>query len=523
MIATTRYRINRRGRIVVIVVPLVAVALAYLVASSAVTLQVTGVETAATYGDADTVPLSIETSGFVRDISTTLDGVITEADLRFGDLTEGEHTLVVRAQRFPPWSARSDTRSFTIDRTPPEIVIESPSGLIEFGDELTVAGTAAGAVTVEIDGEAVDVSATGEFELDYAKAPRGAVTVVATDGVGNSAEVSVPLVLRLPGAPGEEPMRGVHATGYTWVTESLRDPIVSMLDEGLINTIQLDLKDESGKVWYDTGVTLAHEIGAVESLFDLEEVVDDLHARGVRVVGRIVNFRDPILAEHAASTGQLDWLVLNPDGTPFQQYGGFTNPFSSHVREYNIALAEEAAALGVDDILFDYVRRPDAPVGSMLFPDQDGTPEDAIVSFLDESARRVGANGGRIGASVFGIAATRPLEIAQDIPRMSEHVAYVAPMVYPSHWGRGEYDVIDPDRQPYDIVYRSLLDFRLATENTDATVVAWLQDFSLGSTYGAEEVRAQIEAALDAGVTEFILWDPAATYTADALRPSAGE
>lgn len=243
----------------------------------------------------------------------------------------------------------------------------------------------------------------------------------------------------------------------------------------------------------------------------------------VRVVGRIVNFRDPILADHAVSTGQTDWLVLDSAGNPLQQYGGFTNPFSDDVRQYNIDLAAEAAALGVDDILLDYVRRPDAPLSSMQFPGSTGTPEDAIVSFLAACQAAVHQNGGRLGASVFGIAATRPLEIAQDIPRMSAHVDYVAPMVYPSHWGPGEYGVADPDRQPYDIVYLSLLDFENATEGSEAQVIAWLQDFSLGSSYGAAEVKAQIEASLDAGVDGFLLWDPAATYTSDGLTPQNDE
>src|SRR5665811_2579007 len=132
-----------------------------------------------------------------------------------------------------------------------------------------------------------------------------------------------------------------------------------MIDAGLINTVELDLKDEAGDIWYDTDVQLAHDVGAVTVLWDLEQVVDELHARDVRVVARIVNFRDPRLADYAIETGNMDWVVQNPDGTAYGQYGGFTNPFDPTVREYNVALAEEAARLGVDDVLFDYVRRPD--------------------------------------------------------------------------------------------------------------------------------------------------------------------
>jgi hypothetical protein len=344
------------------------------------------------------------------------------------------------------------------------------------------------------------------------------VEVRAVDSVGNASSLSVSVPLALPGEPGQPPMRGVHASGWTWATPELRDPILAMVDAGLINTVQLDLKDEAGDVWYATEVPMAQEIGAITELWDLGQVVDDLHERGVRVVGRIVNFRDPRLADHAVATGNLDLVVQNPDGTAYGKYGGFANPYSEEVWEYNIQLAEEAAGLGVDDILYDYVRRPDDAIENMRFPGQDGSPEDAIVEFLEVSEERVHAAGARLGASVFGIAATRPDEVAQDIPRMAEVTDYIAPMVYPSHWGPGEYGVADPNSQPYDIVHLSLQDFVRQTAGSDAHVVAWLQDFSLGVDYGVAEVAAQIKASLDAGVENILLWDAATTYTADALR-----
>ena len=102
---------------------------------------------------------------------------------------------------------------------------------------------------------------------------------------------------------------------------------------------------------------------------------------------------------------------------------------------------------------------------------------------------------------------------------MATTVDYVAPMVYPSHWGPGEYGVGDPNSSPYDITFRSLEDFQSLVSGTDASVMAWLQDFSLGVDYGPAEVRAQIDAARDAGVVDFLLWDAAATYTRAALEP----
>ena len=67
------------------------------------------------------------------------------------------------------------------------------------------------------------------------------------------------------------------------------------------------------------------------------------------------------------------------------------------------------------------------------------------------------------------------------------HVDYVAPMVYPSHWNRGEYGIADPNRDPYGIVKASLADFKASVASTGRPLVPWLQDFDDGVHYGDAE------------------------------------
>lgn len=447
-------------------------------------------------------------------IAVTVEG--TSGTLDLGPLAHGQYRLAVTVagRLFDP----SIDAAFEVDASAPVLTApafeEAASVSKPFAVEVAIDDPDA---TVTVAGKAVAViDGVARIELD--RPPRVPLVISAVDAFGNTAELTLVVPIKLAGAPGQPAIRGVHATGYTWVTEELRQPILDAIAAGMVNTVQLDLKDEAGDIWYDTAVPLAHEIGAVTELWDLQEVVAQLHALDVRVVGRIVNFRDPKLAAHAVATGRMEWVVQNLDGTALGKYGGFTNPFNRDVWEYNIALAEEAARLGVDDIMYDYVRRPDHDITKMIFPGQIGSPEDAIVEFLTVSQERIHAAGARLGAAVFGIAATRPTEIAQDIFRISHVVDYVSPMVYPSHWGPGEYGVADPNSQPYEIVYASMLDFVKQTAVGGAEVIVWLQDFSLGVQYGEAEVRAQIDAAAAAGVPGFFLWDPKTTYTWSALR-----
>ena len=57
---------------------------------------------------------------------------------------------------------------------------------------------------------------------------------------------------------------------------------------------------------------------------------------------------------------------------PVGAYGGFTNYVRPEVRAYNLAIAEEAARAGVDDILWDYVRRPEGDPATMVVPGLTG-------------------------------------------------------------------------------------------------------------------------------------------------------
>ena len=509
--------------------PLMMLGGAVLALSARPTVTLAGVEEGQTYG-ASTVPSQVVLA-FDRPVKSVLvhlngtqvpvDVSGLEARASLGTLSDGGQQLVAEVDRGPLAPPVRVERSFFVDTVAPQLEVIEPLGPVPPAGPVTVRLRSDDlAAVVTVNGGVVERDSEGIYAAGFDSPPEDPLSILLVDPYGNRAEHSLSIDLDLPGIAGGDPIRGVHASGYTWASPELKGPILEMIADGLINTVELDLKDENGDVWYDTGVALAHEIGAVTELWDLPAVVDELHRLGVRVIGRLVVYRDPKLATYAVDTARMDWVVQNPDGTAFGQYGGYTNPFNRDVWEYNMAIAEEAARLGVDDILYDYVRRPDQFLELMRFPGQgEESPEDVIVAFLEESRDRVHAAGARLGACVFGIAATRPDEIAQDIPRMAAHVDYIAPMVYPSHWGPGEYGVANPNAQPYDIAYRSLVDFQDQVKGSGATVLAWLQDFSLGVEYGPNEVRDQIRAAADAGVREFLLWDAATTYTRAALEP----
>ncbi len=389
-----------------------------------------------------------------EEIDTTRDGDrlrIGPSDLAPGT-AEGDHVLTVRAGGRRLWRGPSNASlHFAVDSTPPVIEVMPDDGEHPVDQPLRISGRTEPGSDVTVMGEAADVDSEGGFTVTLPRPPIGQLDIVAVDAAGNVGAGRANSGVTLPD------IRAVHVSSVAWTVARLRDPVLEMADQGLINAVQLDLKDEDGIVGHRTDVGLAADLGASAGHYDLATVVDDIHSRGLRVVGRIVVFRDPLLTAAAASAGNLDALVLTEDGAPYKgSYGGFANPASDGVTAYNRDLAVEAAEAGVDDILFDYIRRPEGPLDSMQFPGSEGPIEDHIIDFLVEVGDALADTPSRLGVSVFGIAAKNPEEIAQPVDRMAREVDYIAPMVYPSHWGSGWYGVDDPDGQPYDIVSGAL-------------------------------------------------------------------
>ncbi|HEX2317336.1 MAG TPA: putative glycoside hydrolase [Thermomonospora sp.] len=439
-----------------------------------------------------------------------------------GALAEGRHELSVTAPGSLPLTGGDIRRRFRVDATPPAVKVDGlqrgAGGMAphlrarHLRQPFALSGRVQGAVRLTSEGRPVELD-DGKFSLKY-RIPPDAVRLTAYDRAGNRTDHRVPVVVPHP------EMRAVHVTALAWASEPLRNRVLQMAREGRINAVQLDIKDEDGIVGYNSQVPLAREVKAARPIYDARKALDQLHAMNVRVVGRIVAFRDPQLGKASWRSGKRDRLVRTADGGAYGAHYGaqsFTNFANPEVRRYNIDLAVEAARLGFDDVLYDYVRRPDGPLRSMRFPGLKGSVEDSVASFVAETRRVVRPHGAFLGASVYGIAATRPLEIGQDIAKIGQHVDYVAPMLYPSHWGSGEFGIKNPDAEPYKTVHASMLTFHKVLRGTSAQVIPWLQDFTMGHRYGNAEVRAQIDAAAKTGSPSFLLWDPAVRYHPDAL------
>ncbi len=518
---------RRRGRAIVAILLIAATVGVGFVAMNALRvteITISGINNGAMVRPAGLAGTVLEFSvdgGDVTSAQMLLDGFPVSGVQRYDnrivwpvpELTEGAHVVTLDVdRRF--FGTATAVVTFTVDGTPPTVELPRVFEPVALDEPVVLAGSVEPGVSLQIGEQRVD-TASGSFSLTLPGPPGGPVPVIATDAAGNSTEFDVIVPIGYPHTTG------VHVTAAAWDHDGLRESVVELIEQGRINAVQLDLKDEDGRIGHRTDVRLAQLTGASRELYDLRDAIDELHALGVRVIGRIVAFNDPTLTRYAVANDSLDWVVQTPDGRPLAKYGGFTNFHHPIVRQYNLDIAAEAAEAGIDDILWDYMRRPEGDLSGMRIPGWDGgDPSPIIVSFLAEANSMLREAQVFHGVSVFGIAADRGEWVAQDIGAMSDHVDYVAPMVYPSHWGRGEYGVVHPEAQPYDITRASLAQFQRVLAGTNTAVVPWLQDFSMRVNYGPDEVRAQIDAAADLGISDWLLWDPQVTYTNEGIPVS---
>jgi hypothetical protein len=471
------------------------------------------------------------------DEDVTGDAEVAATSLQWapGSLPDGEHTVTVVSR---PEAEEGETTpdpeelhawTFRVDATPPELELTSPEGAIVAGEAVMIAGVTEPGATVVVGDQEVRAGDDGTFAVELPSAPEGDLALLATDAAGNTTGSEASFVV-VPSRVEIDEVRGVHVSFCAWASPSLKQPVMDAIDAGLINAVQLDLKDETGHIGFDTTNELAARAGSnqPDCKVDLPAAIEELHGLGVPVIGRIVAFADPVLAPWAWNNGEQDMVIQTADGEKYTgRYAGFTNFANDEVVDYLVDVAEEAAALGVDQILWDYIRKPDGPLEQFSFPGLEGTPEEAIVEFTRLADERLAPYSVQHGASVYGVSADRPWEVSQDIPGMAEHLDYVSPMIYPSHWGPGEYGVDNPLMQPGDMVRATLRIWLEVTEGTRSRVKPWLEDsnypVSLGYPDRAQYVREQIEATYELGIREWLLWDSSVRYTDAAMvQPPAG-
>jgi len=384
----------------------------------------------------------------------------------------------------------------------------------ETGRPVPHADIVVGAQVLRCDGE-------GRFDVSTAE-PGVTVSARAPGYARYRATVSSAALLVVALRPLRP--KALYLSVYGIGSAQLRGDALKLIAETELNALVIDVKGDRGLVPYASAALAAAGLTqTVVTVRDMPALLKDLHARGLYLIARIVTFKDdPYAAAHP------DRAVHDAQGKVWKDREGLAwiDPFQRATWERTLALAEEAAALGFDEIQFDYLRFPDASGLVFAEPDTEVRRTAAIADFLDAAQRRLGRYNVFIAADIFGYVAwnSNDTHIGQQLESIARHVDYLSPMLYPSGFSFGIPGHSDPMAAPYEIVQHSL---QRAIDRTGLPGVRfrpWLQafrDYAFDRrAFGEREIRQQIDAAESVGTDGWMLWNPGNRYGEGGLNRS---
>ncbi len=380
---------------------------------------------------------------------------------------------------------------------------------------------------------------------------RASVENLISSDEENVAEVPVIKEFKTPHIATPEPMKAIYMSACVAGTPSIRNKLVTLIEETELNAVVIDIKDYSGHISFAPNDTWNEYVSKECSVSDMKEFLTTLYEKNIYRIGRVTVFQDPFFAKKRpdlAVKKSSDKSVVWKDnkGLSFMDAG------SKEVWDHAVSLAKDSHKAGFDEINFDYIRFPsDGNMKDIYFEHSLGKNKaEVIESFWKYLHDTLKPEGIVISGDVFGMTTTNydDLNIGQLLEPALMYFDYVAPMVYPSHYPKNFMGFADPNKHVYEVVNHSMKvavsravasttkiklnsNERIGTSTPavytftpqdELKLRPWLQDFDYGGNYDIAEVKAQIKATYDAGLTSWFLWSPSNKYTRGALNEEVG-
>lgn len=198
-----------------------------------------------------------------------------------------------------------------------------------------------------------------------------------------------------------------------------------------INSVVVDLKRADGTIVYPTSVAAAKEINAAQGAKDnFSEILSALREGGVKVIGVINCFNDPLMAseksEMAVHYNNTDMLWLDNS----REKGGkpWLNPYSQGACNYLTEIIKETVTLPVDRIILSGVQFPSGYSLDLATYEGEETGESrnqTLVSFIEQAESTAGE--GKIIVSMTGDGAINGSADLYNGNLFDSGIAYAAP------------------------------------------------------------------------------------------------
>lgn len=311
-------------------------------------------------------------------------------------------------------------------------------------------------------------------------------------------------------------VKGMYWTAWTAGSKKAREKLLTIVDNTELNAVVVDVRDE-GTVYMKTKIEMANEPEVTEvAIAKPNDLLKSLEAHKVWPIARIACFRDNFV-----TINHPELSIHFANGKIWHDRKGYhwLDPYNKKNWEYIGQIVDFALDLGFPEIQLDYVRFPsEGKAASQVFPAKKSygatgdKSSDVIAAFTKYIGEKVHSRHAVYSVDIFGIISSMKGDegIGQQLEAVAAPFDVLSPMIYPSHFAKGEYGIKNPNASPYEIIKKSLNDYKKRLPKT--TIRPWLQAFSLGVKYSAPQLRAQIKATREVGYQGFLLWNAGNKY-----------
>ncbi len=308
--------------------------------------------------------------------------------------------------------------------------------------------------------------------------------------------------------------KGIHL--YYGIKKADAERVLTQFKNTEMNAVVFDVKEDPGYILWDSQAALAKQIGAyIPREYNANAQVQTCRDYKLYCIARVTVFKDVLLAQKRPDLG----LHNAAGGLLYENAAYWTNPAESEVQDYHIELAKELAAMGFDEIQYDYIRFPGTrDVMQSEFGDADYRVGE-IANFLERTKQALRPTTAFFSGDVFGL--TTATDDEQGIGQVWENIApefdYISPMMYPSTWrfatnlwgaGFGIKNCGDSYACPYEIMKFGTLKAQARTTNNWTLVRPWLQAYQMNLS----DMLKQAQGSDDAKSAGYLFWNNLAVY-----------
>ena len=306
-------------------------------------------------------------------------------------------------------------------------------------------------------------------------------------------------------------LKGIYITINTLQTARLTELVDTLIaNDG--NTIVVDIEHGGGQLGFiPENEWLKNLNSGSLPRKTFETAIENLHEKGIYVIARQVVFNDPYMNRR-----HPEWRIKYRSGGEVDTR--WLDPSKPGVHRYNLKVLEELIDMDFDEIQFDYIRFPAFTHSAINYHyDEENFERYEIINDFLQKAKNIAVKKNvPISADVFGVTVWGDIDwkiLGQNIGEMAKIVDAIYPMTYPSHFSPGFQGYMNPYGAPYNIMHDSIEKF-VTLADGNAEIRPWIQGFPLKiPRFGTWFMKDQIQASLDAGANDFIIWSPGNIYT----------